>query len=64
MNFPGFETHPEADAELEAAVDRYLTYSPVYAERFIDEVGKLLNDLYEWPHSAREWKPRDREPKV
>ena len=64
MIFPGFETHPEADAELEGAVDRYLAYSPDSAQRLIERIGKLLNDLREWPHSGREWKPWDREPRV
>lgn len=64
MIFDDLEIHPEAGAELEAAVDTYLVYSPDSAQRFIDRVRKLLKDLWEWPRSGRKWEPWDRDPQV
>jgi len=62
--FPDVDSHPDADAELEAAVDRYLAYSADSAERFLNAVGKLVVDLCKWPQSGRVWEPWEREPTV
>ena len=64
MIFPDVDSHPDADAELEAAVDRYLAYSADSAERFLNAVGKLVVDLCKWPQSGRVWEPWEREPTV
>lgn len=61
---PDFAQHPEAVAELEHAVDGFLSYSTVSAERFLNRVRRLLEELHRWPRSGKVYEDRDGEPEV
>lgn len=59
-----FQHHPEAAAEVAAAVDRYTQYSVDSGDRFYQAVRKLLNEIPAWTGAGPKWPGWDREPQV
>ncbi len=47
------ELDPEAEAELEAAVDWHLSHSRDVAERFADEYERVIEAIHRFPEIGR-----------
>lgn len=47
------ELDPEAEAELEAAVDWHLSHSRDIAERFADEYERVIEAIHRFPEIGR-----------
>lgn len=47
------ELEPEAEAELEAAVDWHLSHSRDVAERFADEYERVIEAIHRFPEIGR-----------